>query len=139
VGNAPAGPAAMSERKFFVLSHPEARRRAMACVADAPEGYTVTVKPATRSGEQNAKLWALLGELAAQVNWHGQRLTDAEWKDVLTAGLKRQKVVPGIDGGFVVLGSSTSRMTKPELSELIELIYAFGAQQGVVFNEVAEA
>jgi hypothetical protein len=129
----------MSERKFFVLSHPEARRRAMACVADAPEGYTVTVKPATRSGEQNAKLWALLGELAAQVNWHGQRLTDAEWKDVLTAGLKRQKVVPGIDGGFVVLGSSTSRMTKPELSELIELIYAFGAQQGVVFNEVAEA
>jgi hypothetical protein len=129
----------MSERKFFILAHPEARRRAMAAVAEAPEGHTVTVKPATRSGEQNSKLWALLGELAAQVNWHGQRLTDAEWKDVLTAGLKRHKVVPGIDGGFVVLGSSTSRMTKPELSELIELIYAFGAQQGVAFHEVEPA
>jgi hypothetical protein len=43
--------------------------------------------------------------------------------------------VPGIDGGFVVLGSSTSRMDKSEMSELLELIGAFGAQQGVEFSE----
>ena len=38
-------------------------------------------------------------------------------------------VVPGMEGGFVVLGSKTSHMSKRELSDLIELIYAFGAEE----------
>ena len=95
----------------------------------------LSIKPERRSVEQNSRLWASLSEVAEQVDWHGQKLTAQEWKDVFTAGLKRQKVVPGIEGGFVVLGSSTSRMTRAELSELLELMYAFGAQQGVVFSE----
>jgi hypothetical protein len=111
----------------------------MAAVAEAPAGYVVTLKPPTRSLDQNSMLWPVLGEISAQVNWHGQKLTDAEWKDVLTASLKRQKVVPGIDGGFVVLGSSTSKMGKAEFSELLELALAFGAQQGVRFAEPAPA
>jgi hypothetical protein len=44
-----------------------------------------------------------------------------------------------VDGGFVVLGSSTSKMTKGEMSELIELAYAFGATHGVEFAEVTSA
>jgi hypothetical protein len=42
--------------------------------------------------------------------------------------------VPGIDGGFVVLGKSTSKMTKAEMTELQELMAAFGAEQGVKFT-----
>ena len=95
----------------------------------------VTVKPERRSNDQNALMWSLLTEVSQQVDWHGQKLEPAEWKDVFSASLKRQKVVPGLDGGFVVLGSSTSRMDKQECSELIELIYAFGAQHGVQFRE----
>lgn len=95
----------------------------------------VTVKPERRSNDQNALMWSLLTEVSQQVDWHGQKLEPAEWKDVFSASLKRQKVVPGLDGGFVVLGSSTSRMDKQEFSELIELIYAFGAQHGVQFRE----
>jgi hypothetical protein len=93
-------------------------------------------EPEKRSLGQNRLMWDTLTELAKQVEWHGQYLTKEEWKDVLTAALKRQKVVPGIDGGFVVLGSSTSKMTKGEMSELIELAYAFGATHGVEFAEV---
>jgi hypothetical protein len=89
----------------------------------------------TRSLPQNARMWAMLGELSRQVDWHGQRLAPEEWKDVCTSALKRQKVVPGIDGGFVVLGSSTRKMSKAELSELIDFIQAFGAQQGVKFED----
>ena len=126
----------MSEKKSFILAHPEARRRAMAAVAEAPEGYGVTVAPPKRSLEQNAALWARLGEIAEQVEWHGQHLTSAEWKDVFSAALKKQKAVPGIDGGFVILGSSTSRMSKAEMSDLLELIAAFGAERGVEFAEV---
>lgn len=88
----------------------------------------------TRSNEQNAKMWSCLGEIANQVNWYGQKLTAEEWKWVLSASLKKQRAVQGIDGGFVVLGQSTSKMTIAEMSEMIELAVAFGAQQGVIFK-----
>jgi hypothetical protein len=123
-------------KRTLILAHSEARRRAMAAVAEAPEGFSVTVAPPSRNTAQNARLWALLTEISDQVDWHGQKLTKDEWKDVFTAGLKRQKVVPGLDGGFVVLGSSTSRMSKAEISDLMELISAFGAERGVEFAEV---
>ena len=89
----------------------------------------------TRSVEQNKRLWAMLRDVSRQVIWHGQRLADSEWKDVFTAALKRQKVVPGIDGGFVVLGTSTRRMTIAEMSELMELMTAFGIEHGVAFSD----
>jgi hypothetical protein len=79
-------------------------------------------------------MWANLEDIAQQVTWYGVKLTKDEWKDVLTAALKKQKVVPGIEGGFVVIGARTSKMTVPEMTELIELSTAFGTQQGVKFR-----
>ena len=99
---------------------------------------TLSVAEERRNLEQNARMWAMLTEVSQQVVWHGQKLSKEEWKDVFTASLKRQKVVPGLDGGFVVLGSSTSKMTKAEMSELIDLICAFGAQNSVVFSDAEQ-
>lgn len=96
------------------------------------------IKPAKRSTAQNSRLWAMLAEISAQVDWYGQRLTAEEWKDVFSAAMKRTKVVPGIDGGFVVCGQSTSRMTVAEMSEMQELMEAFGAEKGVRFSAVRE-
>jgi hypothetical protein len=114
--------------------HP-ARQNAAKAVMEAPEGYIVTIQEPTRNLIQNSRLWASLSEVSRQVDWHGNRLTPEEWKDVFTAALKRQKVVPGIDGGFVVIGARTSKMGKREFSELLELVYAFGAQHGVQFSD----
>lgn len=100
----------------------------------AEKRLIVEVKEATRSTEQNARMWAMLSEVSNQVVWHGRKLTPEEWKHVFTASLKRQDVVPGLDGGFVVLGQSTSKMGVREMGELMELISAFGAQQGVKFS-----
>lgn len=94
----------------------------------------VEVKPETRSLEQNARLWAMLSDIARQVDWYGRKLTPEEWKHVFTAALTKQDVVPGIDGGFVVLGKSTSKMTKSEMNELQTLMEAFGAEKGVRFT-----
>lgn len=58
-------------------------------------------------------------------------MTPEEWKDVFTAGLKRQRVVPGLDGGFVVLGARTSEMSKEEMAQLQELIEAFAVERDV--------
>lgn len=96
----------------------------------------LTVKPSTRSLEQNSRLWAMLSEISAQVDWYGQKLTSEEWKDVFSAAMKRTKVVPGLDGGFVVCGQSTSKMTRAEMSEMQTLMEAFGADKAVRFSAV---
>ena len=102
----------------------------------APEGWVVEFKPATRTLEQNAKLCASLSDISKQVVWHGRKLTSEEWKFVFSSAIKKQEVVPNIDGtGFVVLGQSTSKMTKAEMSELLELIFAFGAEHNVKFED----
>ena len=86
----------------------------------------LTIEQEKRSQEQNALMWSVLTDLSKQVMWHGEKLTKEEFKDLLTAGLKKQRAIPGIDGGFVVLGTSTSKMTKAEMAELITLAHAFG-------------
>jgi hypothetical protein len=118
----------------IILAHDMARNRAKTAIESAQTGWVVSIHPPKRSNGQNAALWSALTEISEQVVWHGQKLTEDEWKIVLTAGLKRQKVVNGIDGGFVVLGQSTSKMNKTEMSELLELVYSFGVQQGVKFS-----
>ena len=120
----------MSKQQFR-LAHAEARRRAAQACQTAPHGYVVTIAPATRSIEQNALMWSCLTDIARDVIWHGQKLTPEDFKCMLTASLKQQRVVPGVEGGFVVLGQSTSRMSKSELSELVELAHAFGTEKGV--------
>jgi hypothetical protein len=125
----------MTSRVFVLGAHPEARRRALQRLAETPDGFVVRIEPPKRSSDANARMWVLLGALADQVVWHGQKLSAAEWKDMVTAAIKRQKVIPGIDGGFVVLGTSTSAMSRAEMAELQDFIEAFGAQQGVDFGQ----
>ncbi len=94
----------------------------------------LTIAEETRTLPQNARMWAMLGDVARQVDWYGQKLDADDWKHVFTASLKQQRTVPGIDGGFVVLGQSTSKMSKAEMGDLMTLIEAFGAQRGVRFG-----
>lgn len=104
---------------------------------NVPAGTTVEFRAPRRTTDQNALMWSLLGQISKQVDWYGQKLTSEDWKDVLTASLRRTRVVPGIDvGTFVPLGMRTSQMTKEEISDLLELIYAFGAERGVKFREL---
>jgi len=132
----------MTERQRFTLWDPVQAHKVLTqqiwpllkSLLMAGHRMVVEIKPETRSLAQNARLWALLTDLAKQVDWYGRKLSAEEWKHVMTASMTKQDVVPGIDGGFVVLGKSTSNMTKPEMSELQDLIEAFGAQQGVRFT-----
>lgn len=89
----------------------------------------------TRSNEQNRLLWSQLTDVSNQVEWDGHKLTPDEWKIVFTSNLKQQKAVPGIDGGLVYLGSSTSKMKVSEMCDLSELIFAFGANHEVEWSE----
>ena len=124
------------KKQYFVLSQDTARNNAVIACRNAPAGYVVEIKEKTRSLEQNSMLWALLTDVSRQVDWYGRKLSPENWKNVFSAALKKQDVVPNIDGdGFVVLGQSTSKMGKKEFGDMIELIQSFGAQRGVVWSD----
>jgi len=128
--------ASCSMKQIFItqpLPHP-ARQNAIEAIRNAPDGMVVEIKEKTRTLEQNSLLWPLLQCVSNQVNWYGHKLTPENWKDVFSAALKKSQIVPGIDGGFVALGLSTSKLTKKDFSDLIEIIYAFGTENGVKFQ-----
>lgn len=99
----------------------------------------------TRSAAQNRKMWAGLHDIASQVAWpqfeaDGQirvgRMDAESWKCVLTAGLsKSQRMAQGIDGGWVMLGQSTSKMQKRRFAELLDLAQHFGDSKGVNWSD----
>ena len=128
----------MSEKRIFRLAHAEARRRAMSCVADAPEGYVVTVQEPTRSTDQNAAQWPVLEAFAEQLQWpvNGAmvNLSAEEWKDVLTAAFQGETVrlAMGMNGGVVMLGLRTSQMGKRRFSEWLSFLQGTADLRGVV-------
>ncbi|WJV25893.1 MULTISPECIES: recombination protein NinB [Pseudomonas] len=102
----------------------------------------IIVRPvkSRRTLEQNAKLWAMLGDISRQVEWpvNGimQKLDSEDWKALMTAAARQEiRMAQGINGGVVMLGESTKRMTVAELGDVIECMYAFGAEKGVVWSE----
>jgi len=127
----------MSDKQHFRLVHAQARAGAKAAIDSAPEGHIVTIQPRTRSLEQNSRLWAMLADVSKQVEWYGRKLAPEDWKHVFSAALAKQDVVPGLDGGFVVLGKSTSKMTVKQMTDLQELMSAFGAERDVRWSEPA--
>jgi hypothetical protein len=127
----------VDKQKFFINSRAslEAAFR-YAAQFGFDKAYQVEIRPMTRTLEQNALLWAMLTEISKQVNWHGQKLSQEDWKNVFSSALNKQRVVPNLENtGFVVLGKSTSKMTVAEMTEMIELMHAFAAEQGVKFND----
>lgn len=128
-------------RALLILTDKATRQRAAAWCLNAPTGCRVEFKEAKRTTDQNALMWASLTELARQVDWHGVKLSADDWKLMLMAGLNQEmRLVPNIEGnGFVNLGRSSSDLSKAEMGDLIELIFAFGAKHGVVFHDQREA
>ena len=122
-------------RALLVLHNDNMREKAIDWVRRAPKETRVTFKGPKRTVEQNDKMWAMLTDISQQLLWHGVRLSPDDYKLLLLDGLKREmRIVPNIDGtGFVNLGRSSSDLSKAEMSELIELIAAFGAQHDVKF------
>lgn len=129
-------------RKVFHLSHSLARQSACDAVMSAPENFRVEIRERTRTLDQNALMWELLTTLSTGLKWpvNGkiETLTPEEWKDILSASLDQEnRIAQGIRGGFVMIGKRTSKMTVRQMTDLIELIYAFGAEHGITFDKVA--
>lgn len=94
----------------------------------------------TRTDEQNRKLWPMLQDVATQVEWFGQMLPKEDWKLIFLSALNREiRIVPNLENnGFVNLSTSSSKLSKSQFSDLLELIYKLGAERGVVWTDPKE-
>lgn len=126
------------EKRRFILAHKIARENAIEAVRNAPDGYFVEVKPATRNLEQSAKFHAICGDIARSgIEWAGKRRTAIQWKCLLVSGHamatgEGADVLPGLEGEFINLRESTALMSKKRSSSLIEYALAWCAGNGVI-------
>jgi hypothetical protein len=124
-------------RALVILNRASDRERVQAWAAKAPWGTRVTFQEAKRTTDQNARMWAMLTEVARQVEWDGLKLSADDWKLIFMAALKQElRMVRNLDRtGFVQLGRSSSDLSVAEMGDLMDLIAAFGAREGVTFAE----
>lgn len=102
----------------------------------APVDAVVNIREATRSADQNARLWAMLSDVS-RAKPQGRVLPPEIWKCIFMASVGHQcRFEPSLDGnGVVPIGFKSSRLTKAEFSDLIEAVFAFGAEHGVQWTE----
>jgi hypothetical protein len=119
----------------IILSTAGNVRRAHDLLDRAPMGAVLNIRPATRTGEQNAKMWAMLSDIA-RAKPQGRELTTDKWKALFMDAIGiPADWEPGINGGVVNVGYRSSRLTVAQMSELIEQMYAYGAEHGVEWSE----
>lgn len=101
---------------------------------DLEAGMVWSLREEVRTDPQNRRMWAMLRDISRQVDWYGQKLSDEDWKHIFSASVEKQRAVPGLDGGFVVLGVSTRKKSKRWFSDMFEVMEAFAAEHGVRFT-----
>lgn len=106
-------------------------------LAAGPVRVTVEEHKSTRSAEQNAKLHAMLHDIAKQRQWAGQWLDIEDWKRLMVAAWCRAnkesaRIMPALDGqGFDVIYRRTSKLSVSEMIDLIEFVAWWAAENGV--------
>lgn len=118
------------------LVSPETRRRAHMLIDYAPEGAVLNIKEAGRTNDQNAKLWACIGDVA-RAKPEGRNYKTEVWKALFMAeaGFKPH-FEQSLDGqGIIPVGYKSSRLTKREFADLLTAVLAYGDQHGVQWSE----
>lgn len=128
-------------RRTVVLNTPAARETVARWALKVSDGTRVEFKAAKRTLPQNDRMWAMLTDISRQKEHCGRRYTPDQWKALFLHALGREvQFLPALDGStFIPWGQSSSDLSKEEMSALIDLILAWGAQNGVVFQDSERA
>jgi hypothetical protein len=138
---------------IFHLTNPEQASAVMAKIwpkvkdtLKAGKSLRMEIKADTRSDEQNAKYHAMLSEIAVQAQHMGAKWSAEDWKRLLVdlfakeTGLQGGKIIPSLDSnGIVQLGLQTRDFTKEQAMEFITFLEAWGANNGIIFKDVASS
>jgi hypothetical protein len=124
-------------RALLILASRAVRERAIDWVNRAPPGTRVEFKAPQRSLEQNSRMWAMLTDVATQKTHAGRKYNSDQWKVLFMHACGREtQFLPAIEGGgFVPYGQSSSDLSVSEMTDLIEFMFAWGAENGIVWSD----
>lgn len=119
------------------LNTPAQRDFAAKLVRSAPDGYVVQVAPPKRTLAQNNYLWQLLTELS-KAKPNGREHTPDTWKLLaLHACGHACQFEIGLNGQPFPVGFRSSKLSRQQMSDLIEWIHAYAAEAGVTLTRIA--
>ena len=111
------------------------RRLAHQLIDRAPQDAVVAVSAAKRSDDQNAKMWAMLSDIS-RAKPEGRAHIPEVWKCIFLAALGYEvRFEMGLDNRPFPIGFRSSRLTKSQMSDLIEFVISYGQQHGVIWSE----
>ena len=124
-------------RALIILNTAADRQRAASWAMKAPWGCRIEFKESKRTTDQNAKMWAMLTDVATQATHHGKHYTPDQWKVLFMHACGSEvQFLPSLDGAtFIPWGHRSSDLSKKEMIDLIEFIAAWGAENGVQFHD----
>lgn len=118
------------------LANQNVRKRAHHWLSHAPEGMLIKFQEPTRSLDQNAKLWAMLGDVSRQKEHNGRKYPPEVWKALFMSACGHElDLIVGLNNEPVPMGQSSSALSVAQMSDLIEFISFWGAENGVVFRD----
>ena len=128
-------------RAVITIQDDQDRKRVGSWASRAPLGTRVEFKRAKRSVPQNDRMWAMLTDVAAQKEHASRKYTTDQWKILFMHACGREvQFIPSLDNStFIPWGQSSSDLSKQEMTDLIEFIFAWGAENGVVFRDQESA
>lgn len=114
------------------------RAEVIAWVAQCKLGTRIEARGPRRTLPQNDKMWAMLTDIARQRKKIGDReFTPEQWKSIFMEALgHEQDILPKLNNdGFFTVDTSTSKLSEAEMSDLIEYMFAWGAENNVVWSD----
>ena len=128
-------------RALLIMDSDDNRRKAVDWIGKAPDGTRIEFKASKRTLPQNDLLWALLTEIAQQVEHNGRKYEPSQWKAIFLHAFGREVTfLPSLDGKtFLPIELSSSDLSKDEMTDFIEFIMKEAAERGVVFKNTNPA
>ena len=119
-----------------ILHGPAQRDFAKRLIDAAPVGAVVNVREATRTLDQNAKMWCLLSDVS-RAKPDGRQWPTETWKAAFMHFLGHHvQFCEGLDQcSPFPIGFKTSRLNKAQMADMITCIYEYGDRHGVKWSE----
>lgn len=119
-----------------ILRGDRQRAYAKSLIDQAPADAVVRIAQPTRNNLQNARLWAMLGDVA-DAKPEGRHWAPETWKCAFMHSLGHQvRFCEGLDNsGPFPMGFSSSRLTVRQMADLITVISEYGDRHGVRWTD----
>jgi len=131
-------------KQTYLLRNESIRTNAINHLRNTPlnpdKPFVVTIQERTRSLEQNARLHAMLSQISRKKDYLGKKRGVEFWKGLFVSGWQmatnqHPEIVPGLEGEFINIRESTTRLSVKKITEVMDYIEAYCGMNGIILDD----